>query len=346
MIMLGECRSGDEGAAAHTDTAANTDTAGHTAYMRLRGGNTLGLRGEHGLGQDTADDACEGHAAGCELGDGREKKDAPEDEEGGGGVLGLAEGLLVDEAEDGEGECAPHDAGCQRGRRGGDVHGLLDEHAGGGRGHRGLAVPVVVLGPLGGEGEVVREQLLALRGGLVQHGRGHRRCVCGEEEQRIINTDSRANTLKFPRLVVHSTSTLVSTKPSCPPPPAPRSRSASSAQPAQSASGKHPPPPPPSRSPRSPATSFIELLAAHPYFSIHALGASSRSAGQQYAKIVRWKLATPIPDSVRHMVVQECKPDAPGFAECGVVFSGLDADVAGDIGQSLCSLDRTPARQH
>lgn len=119
MIMLGECRSGDEGAAAHTDTAANTDTAGHTAYMRLRGGNTLGLRGEHGLGQDTADDACEGHAAGCELGDGREKKDAPEDEEGGGGVLGLAEGLLVDEAEDGEGECAPHDAGCQRGRRGG-----------------------------------------------------------------------------------------------------------------------------------------------------------------------------------------------------------------------------------
>ncbi|OWT41891.1 aspartate-semialdehyde dehydrogenase [Cryptococcus neoformans Tu401-1] len=84
---------------------------------------------------------------------------------------------------------------------------------------------------------------------------------------------------------------------------------------------------------------FIELLAAHPYFSIHALGASSRSAGQQYAKIVRWKLATPIPDSVRHMVVQECKPDAPGFAECGVVFSGLDADVAGDIENAFRAAD-------
>lgn len=54
----------------------------------------------------------------------------------------------------------------------GDVHGLLDEHAGGGGGHGCLAVPVAVLGPLGGEREVVREQLRALCGGLVQHGGG------------------------------------------------------------------------------------------------------------------------------------------------------------------------------
>jgi aspartate-semialdehyde dehydrogenase len=32
------------------------------------------------------------------------------------------------------------------------------------------------------------------------------------------------------------------------------------------------------------------------------------------------------------MVVRECKPDAEVFADCGVVFSGLDHDVAGDIG--------------
>lgn len=115
----------------------------HT-QLRLRG-HTLGLRGEHGLGQDAADDTCEGHA---------------EDEEGRGGILGLAEGLLVDVAEDGEGECAPYDDG------------LLDEHAGGGGGHGCLAVPVAVLGPLGGEREVVREQLRALCGGLVQHGGG------------------------------------------------------------------------------------------------------------------------------------------------------------------------------
>ncbi|QRV88219.1 aspartate-semialdehyde dehydrogenase [Ceratobasidium sp. AG-Ba] len=75
---------------------------------------------------------------------------------------------------------------------------------------------------------------------------------------------------------------------------------------------------------------FITLLSTHPYFKIHALGASSRSAGQAYAKAVRWKQTTPIPTLVRDMIVSECKPDG-AFTECGVIFSGLDADVAGDI---------------
>lgn len=78
--------------------------------------------------------------------------------------------------------------------------------------------------------------------------------------------------------------------------------------------------------------SFIELLSTHPYFKIHALGASSRSAGQEYGKVTKWKLATPIPEDVKKMVVQECKSE--NFKDCGVVFSGLDHDVAGDIGQS------------
>ncbi|KAG8687206.1 hypothetical protein FRC08_012106 [Ceratobasidium sp. 394] len=76
---------------------------------------------------------------------------------------------------------------------------------------------------------------------------------------------------------------------------------------------------------------FILLLSTHPYFKIHALGASSRSAGQTYAKAVRWKQSIPIPTIVRDLVVAECKPEG-AFKECGVVFSGLDADVAGDIG--------------
>jgi aspartate-semialdehyde dehydrogenase len=37
------------------------------------------------------------------------------------------------------------------------------------------------------------------------------------------------------------------------------------------------------------------------------------------------------------MKVLECKPDVGGFKDCGVVFSGLDQDVAGDIGKSLPS---------
>ena len=75
---------------------------------------------------------------------------------------------------------------------------------------------------------------------------------------------------------------------------------------------------------------FITLLAVHPWFVIHALGASPRSAGKPYKAAVNWKQATPIPSAVRDVVVRECTPAA--FRECKIVFSGLDADVAGEIG--------------
>lgn len=75
---------------------------------------------------------------------------------------------------------------------------------------------------------------------------------------------------------------------------------------------------------------FITLLSAHPFFTIHALGASSRSAGQPYAKAVKWKQTTPIPEAVKTLQVRECKPE--GFEECKIIFSGLDAEVAGEIG--------------
>lgn len=78
---------------------------------------------------------------------------------------------------------------------------------------------------------------------------------------------------------------------------------------------------------------FIKLIALHPFFRLAALGASKRSSGQSYAKAVagRWKQVTPIPVSARELVVQDCLPEH--FSECAVVFSGLDADVAGDIGE-------------
>jgi aspartate-semialdehyde dehydrogenase len=76
---------------------------------------------------------------------------------------------------------------------------------------------------------------------------------------------------------------------------------------------------------------FIVLLAEHPFFVIHALGASTRSAGKTYAKAVTWKQTSSIPAVARGMVVNECAPQH--FAECSIVFSGLDADAAGDIGE-------------
>lgn len=82
---------------------------------------------------------------------------------------------------------------------------------------------------------------------------------------------------------------------------------------------------------------FIALLAIHPFFEIHALGASPRSAGKPYSQAVSWKQTTPIPAVARDMIVNECTPEP--FADCAVVFSGLDADVAGDIGKlSLCAV--------
>ncbi|KAI9266915.1 aspartate-semialdehyde dehydrogenase [Phascolomyces articulosus] len=74
---------------------------------------------------------------------------------------------------------------------------------------------------------------------------------------------------------------------------------------------------------------FILLLADHPVFTIHALGASSRSAGKPYKDAVKWKQAKPIPANTENLTVMACVPEE--FKECDVVFSGLDADVAGDI---------------
>lgn len=76
---------------------------------------------------------------------------------------------------------------------------------------------------------------------------------------------------------------------------------------------------------------FIVLLSEHPFFVIHVLGASARSAGKPYSKAVKWKQTTHIPAVARDMIVKECVPQE--FAECSIVFSGLDADAAGDIGE-------------
>lgn len=75
---------------------------------------------------------------------------------------------------------------------------------------------------------------------------------------------------------------------------------------------------------------FILLLSRHPDFEIHALGASSRSAGKAYATATTWKQTELMPESAKSIVVEECKPEG-NFADCDVVFSGLDSDVAGDI---------------
>ena len=82
---------------------------------------------------------------------------------------------------------------------------------------------------------------------------------------------------------------------------------------------------------------FVLLLAQHPSLKLHAMGASARSAGKRYADAVRWKQAAPMDAAVAGMVVRECK--AAEFSDCDLVFSGLDSDVAGEIGTFTMRMD-------
>ncbi|CCE83259.1 Piso0_003831 [Millerozyma farinosa CBS 7064] len=75
---------------------------------------------------------------------------------------------------------------------------------------------------------------------------------------------------------------------------------------------------------------FILLLENHPDFELHALGASSRSAGKAYKDAVVWKQTGLLPKSAENIQVEECKPEGR-FADCDIVFSGLDSDYAGEI---------------
>ncbi len=72
---------------------------------------------------------------------------------------------------------------------------------------------------------------------------------------------------------------------------------------------------------------FIKLLENHPWFEVSEVAASERSAGRPYQDAVAWKQTTPIPGSVGRLEVRPC---APGL-KCHVVFSGLDAAVAGPV---------------
>jgi len=72
---------------------------------------------------------------------------------------------------------------------------------------------------------------------------------------------------------------------------------------------------------------FIQLLENHPWFEVTEVAASSRSAGKKYKEAVNWFLNTPIPEKIKDIIVKEAKPDL----DCKIVFSGLDASVAGPI---------------
>ena len=69
---------------------------------------------------------------------------------------------------------------------------------------------------------------------------------------------------------------------------------------------------------------FVQLLENHPQFEVTALAASDRSAGKTYLEATPWKLATPMPEAVKDIVVTPIEPPL----DCDFVFSSLPSSVA------------------
>ena len=71
---------------------------------------------------------------------------------------------------------------------------------------------------------------------------------------------------------------------------------------------------------------FITLLENHPWFKIAALAASPRSAGKTYEEAVggRWKMDTPMPESVKNMTVLNVNEVEAVSSQVDFVFSAVD----------------------
>jgi aspartate-semialdehyde dehydrogenase len=71
---------------------------------------------------------------------------------------------------------------------------------------------------------------------------------------------------------------------------------------------------------------FIQLLENHPWFRLHEVVASERSAGKSYAQAANWRLDTLVPGEASKLVVK----DLGAELESRLLFSGLDSSVAGE----------------
>lgn len=71
---------------------------------------------------------------------------------------------------------------------------------------------------------------------------------------------------------------------------------------------------------------FIALLENHPWFEVTTIAASPRSAGKTYAEAVgdRWKMAGPMPEAVKDIVVMNVNEVEKVAAEVDFVFSAVD----------------------
>src|SRR6267378_3776386 len=71
---------------------------------------------------------------------------------------------------------------------------------------------------------------------------------------------------------------------------------------------------------------FVQLLNGHPWFKLHEVVASERSAGRSYGEAADWRLDTLMPSDAASLPVKNLGADL----ESRLVFSGLDSSVAGE----------------
>ena len=76
---------------------------------------------------------------------------------------------------------------------------------------------------------------------------------------------------------------------------------------------------------------FATLLENHPWFTVTALAASSRSAGKTYEEALenRWQMSVPIPEKMKGIVIQDAESDMKKIAgDVDFVFCAVNMDKA------------------
>src|ERR1041385_439179 len=71
---------------------------------------------------------------------------------------------------------------------------------------------------------------------------------------------------------------------------------------------------------------FVQLLERHPWFRLHEVVASERSAGKSYGDAADWRLDTVLPAAASALEVKSLGVEL----ESRLLFSGLDSSVAGE----------------
>ena len=71
---------------------------------------------------------------------------------------------------------------------------------------------------------------------------------------------------------------------------------------------------------------FVKLLENHPWYDVVTLAASPRSKGKRYEDAVgdNWKMSTPMPESVKDIIVMDASEVEKVSSTCDFVFSAVD----------------------